>query len=435
MHQSYASHQNALRDSLWGQLYCKRKERLKGSDLMKNCKGIFGLQYSPNGDILVAACQNNSFIISDPISEKVLNMKHAHTDCCNTVTFLDERIFATCSDDCSIAIWDLRNMQSEVHRLIGHTSWVKNIEYHKPSGKLVSSGFDSKILAWNINEANEEGDIPPNEILDVEGLCRMKISPGGESMYLSTIHMPDIIAIHNINLMSMSEDVGTVKRVPVVGYELEYYAGETMLTNEQRMSHCTAQNHIELYKNTRAVDENFEQPPCSYSIDVHPRNSAILLHQLGSDVIRTVIQNTKSFYDFAYEYECDEHAEYFFLRGCETHSLEFENGYDLEFIEEASFSPCGKFIAIPFRYGVFLSAFDKNCSEYEVNMSCKLQSLISKPEVFDGNGFIPERSLIHTLRTSFGHSMPVLCTAFSPKHIQLATGCQGGKIAFHNPYL
>lgn len=435
-HQSstMAIHQNAIRDSLWRKLYCNRKKSIRRSDLMDSCEGIFDLQYSPNGEVLAAACQNKSFIIADPISEKVVSLKeHAHTDCCNTVTFLDDRIFATCSDDHSIAIWDLRNMQQEVHRLLGHSSWVKNVEYHKPSDKLVSSGFDSKILAWNLNETDQAGVIRPKEILEVQGLCRMKLSPEGESMYISSSYIPEITAIHNINIMTMLEDVGPIKRGPVLGYEPEVYAGDKKLTNDQRMLHCTERNHVELYRKIGTGDS--EPPLPSYSIDVHPRNSAILLHQLGAETIRTVIQNTKSFYhDCNYEYKLKQDPERFFIRGCETHILEFDNNQDIEYIEEASFSSCGRFFAIPFRYGVFIAAFD-NKSEYEACMASKLQSLLSKSEDIDEKGFVPEVSNIYILCSSFGHTSQVLCTAFSPKHIQLATGCQGGKIAFHNPYV
>ena len=66
--------------------------------------------------------------------------------------FLDTRIFASCSDDNTIALWDVRNLKSNIVRLRGHTNWVKNIEYSSSEGVLISSGFDGKILSWNINK-------------------------------------------------------------------------------------------------------------------------------------------------------------------------------------------------------------------------------------------------------------------------------------------
>ena len=40
----------------------------------------------------------------------------------------------------------------EVFKLQGHFSWVKNVEYHKPTKQLVSAGFDNHIFAWDINK-------------------------------------------------------------------------------------------------------------------------------------------------------------------------------------------------------------------------------------------------------------------------------------------
>ena len=47
----------------------------------------------------------------------------------NCIRFLDERVFATCSDDTSVAIWDARYLKSKVKTFQGHTNCVKNIEY------------------------------------------------------------------------------------------------------------------------------------------------------------------------------------------------------------------------------------------------------------------------------------------------------------------
>ena len=63
-------------------------------------------------NILVAACENSSVVLIDPVSNKTICIKrNAHTLRCNTITFIDERLFATCSDDTNISIWDVRNMK------------------------------------------------------------------------------------------------------------------------------------------------------------------------------------------------------------------------------------------------------------------------------------------------------------------------------------
>lgn len=65
--------------------------------------------------------------------------------------FLDCRMLATCSDDTTIALWDVRNLKDSIKVLKGHCNWVKSIEYSVKDNLLVSSGFDGQIYTWNIN--------------------------------------------------------------------------------------------------------------------------------------------------------------------------------------------------------------------------------------------------------------------------------------------
>lgn len=64
---------------------------------------------------------------------------------------MDNRLFATCSDDTTIALWDLRKLNSKVCTLHGHASWVKNIEYDTNTRLLVTSGFDGNVITWDTN--------------------------------------------------------------------------------------------------------------------------------------------------------------------------------------------------------------------------------------------------------------------------------------------
>jgi len=66
--------------------------------------------------------------------------------------FLDDRLFATCSDDTTVALWDMRYLKHNVQTFRGHSNWVKNIEYDTNQGILLTSGFDGSIYMWNINK-------------------------------------------------------------------------------------------------------------------------------------------------------------------------------------------------------------------------------------------------------------------------------------------
>lgn len=60
-------------------------------------------------------------------------------------------MFATCSDDNTVSIWDIRFLKNKIRCLKGHANWVKNIEYAHDVGLLVTSGFDGSVYTWDIN--------------------------------------------------------------------------------------------------------------------------------------------------------------------------------------------------------------------------------------------------------------------------------------------
>lgn len=60
-------------------------------------------------------------------------------------------MLATCSDDTTVAIWDVRNFKQSIKVLKGHVNWVKSVEYSAKDNLLLSSGFDGQIYTWDIN--------------------------------------------------------------------------------------------------------------------------------------------------------------------------------------------------------------------------------------------------------------------------------------------
>lgn len=78
------------------------------------------------------------------------NLNHVLKEQC-FFRFLDSRMMATCSDDTTIALWDIRNLKGHIKLLKGHCNWVKSIEYSAKDNLLVSSGFDGQIYTWDIN--------------------------------------------------------------------------------------------------------------------------------------------------------------------------------------------------------------------------------------------------------------------------------------------
>lgn len=124
--------------------------------------------------------------------------------------FLDDRFFATCSDDCTVALWDLRNLRGKVRTFKGHSNWVKNIEYAPADHALVTSGFDGAVYQWDINRYSEE-EGPGEKLFHTSGLMRMRMAPptepgGAPRMVMSTMH-GYLMVVHDLDLEHLQEDL------------------------------------------------------------------------------------------------------------------------------------------------------------------------------------------------------------------------------------
>lgn len=168
--------------------------------------GIFNLEFSPDGSHLVAACEQKAVMVFDPLSRRqVHHIPHAHENCVNCIKFLDARVFASCSDDHTVALWDVRNLKRRIRLLQGHSNWVKNIEYSAADGILVTSGFDGKILGWDINGYTEEG-LLPTELFKMQGLMRMRLTPDCSKLIMCTTG-GYMVLVHNLSLEHLSQDL------------------------------------------------------------------------------------------------------------------------------------------------------------------------------------------------------------------------------------
>lgn len=167
---------------------------------------VFNLEFSPDGNVVVAACEKKSILLFDPITTKRTKaIGNAHTDNVNCVKFLDNRMFATCSDDMTVALWDTRNLKNKIRSLQGHSNWVKNIEYSQKDGLLVTSGFDGSIYTWDINSYTEQGFIY-QKVFHTSGLMRCRLTPDASKLVICTTG-GYLIIIHDLDLTTLAKDL------------------------------------------------------------------------------------------------------------------------------------------------------------------------------------------------------------------------------------
>lgn len=126
-------------------------------------------------------------------------------------------MFATCSDDSTVALWDARNLKNRIRTLQGHSNWVKNIEYSPKDNLLLTSGFDGSIYTWDINSFTENS-ILYTRVFHTNGLMRTRLSPDASKMLISTTS-GYLIIIHNLKLSTLTQDLA--------GFRVRFISGVT----------------------------------------------------------------------------------------------------------------------------------------------------------------------------------------------------------------
>ncbi|XP_059845782.1 DDB1- and CUL4-associated factor 10 isoform X2 [Hypanus sabinus] len=388
----------------------------------------FNLEYSPDGSVLTVACEQTEVLLFDPVSSKhIKTLSEAHEDCVNNIRFLDNRLFATCSDDTTVALWDLRNLNTKVCTLHGHTSWVKNIEYDTNTRLLVTSGFDGNVITWDTNRCTEDG-CPHKKFFHTRYLMRMRLTPDCSKMLIST-SSGYLLILHDLDLtqsleVSMHRSFrgkrsasGTdlnLSSCSLPGLQSQNHQVGASWSCEKNLSqaHASADgkggfpsNSLEVLSPEIPVER--DRRSCITSLQLHPKGWAAL--------IRCTSSSDDQEWTCIYEFQDGPPVQTASPRCslCLTHYIE-EANVGRGYIKELCFSPDGRLICSPFGHGIRLLGFDSRCNEL---CDCLPREAVSLKEI----------------RTIYSHSDVVLTTKFSPTHCQLASGCLSGQVYFYQP--
>ncbi|TSW48778.1 DDB1- and CUL4-associated factor 10 [Bagarius yarrelli] len=394
---------------------------------------VFNLEYSPDGSVLTVACEQTEVLLFDPVSSKhIKTLVEAHEDCVNNIRFLDNRLFATCSDDTTIALWDLRKLNSKVCSLHGHASWVKNIEYDTHTRLLVTSGFDGNVITWDTNRFTEDG-CPHKKFFHTRYLMRMRLTPDCSKMLIST-SSGYLLILHDLDL-TQSLEVGSYRILRARRASLSTEGSSTgSRTSGSRHGNSKAHPHREglpprnsLEVLTPEIPGERDRGNCITSLQLHPKGWATLL-RCSSNMDDQETKRSRGNWptESIYRRPVDVCVRVF-QEGAPprlpasprcslrlTHYIE-EANVGRGYIKELCFSPDGRLICSPYGYGVRLLAFDEHCAELQ---EC-----------------VPERTaVLREVRSFYSHSDVVLTSKFSPTHCQLASGCLSGHVALYQPH-
>ncbi|XP_012528520.1 DDB1- and CUL4-associated factor 10 [Monomorium pharaonis] len=239
--------------------------------------GVFNLEYSPDGSLLLAACEKKSILMFDPLCRKLIHaIDNAHSDCVNCVRFLDQRMFATCSDDSTVALWDARNLKQRIRTLQGHSNWVKNIEYSPSDSLLLTSGFDGSIYTWDINSFTENSFVY-NRVFHTNGLMRTRLTPDTNKMLICTTS-GYLIIIHNLKLSTLSQDLAGFKPNMYRLMQLSQTTIPVAASYTHLFAHTRTHNRVEFLTDFPIGDD----AEVISSLQVHPQGWCALSRNVSS---------------------------------------------------------------------------------------------------------------------------------------------------------
>ena len=382
-------------------------------------KSIFNMEFCPIDDTVYTVDSDKMIQIFDPRihspSRKPSHVvRRAHDDCINCITFLEGHLFATCSDDTTIKIWDSRNLFQHVAHMRGHTSWVKNIEYDNKSNLLFSIAFYDGVRKWDMNQLefyNETPEVTDNIVFPFDDPVRMRICPDKSKMFVSLRE--------NLCLVVDKFDGSTIHEAAPLVHELTKHRRTKQLYD---LLKPRRRNRLAIH--TMTALRNKGSYRAVMSADFHPSGELIGLRHVDIRTDTPARVELTTLYDLGYEYApffSSEKTMHNYMRYIDETST--EDGVD--YIKEIAFSRDGRILASPYKGGVRLLSIDRRCSPYDYYMDKR---------------FDTDEKYLHSLdfdvvSTSLGHSSPVLTCKFANHDALLGTGCMGGHVVFHKPQI
>lgn len=136
-----------------GQLYCQ----LPGHHYW-----VSSLRFSPDGQTLATTHwdrEKRTIRLWEVRSGKERGQLSGHTDRVSSLAFAPDGRFASAGDDKTIRIWDL-NTGAETECLRGHESVVGPLAFSSDGQRLISGGWDTTILIWDLKARPQPRSAP-----------------------------------------------------------------------------------------------------------------------------------------------------------------------------------------------------------------------------------------------------------------------------------
>jgi WD40 repeat protein/tRNA A-37 threonylcarbamoyl transferase component Bud32 len=118
-------------------------------------QGVESVAFSPDGQSVASSSADQTVMISELTTGKLLKTFSDHSDIVVSVAFSpDDQYLASGSADQTIKIWDSATGQV-LHTLTGHTDSIRSVAFSPDSQTLASGSWDKTIKLWDVATGEE----------------------------------------------------------------------------------------------------------------------------------------------------------------------------------------------------------------------------------------------------------------------------------------
>jgi WD40 repeat protein len=402
---------------------------------------ISDLAFSGDGKHLLAASSNGEVYLFNPNNQKLRTVVSTSDNAALKVLFVGEWYFTTASTDNCIMLWDMRNTHQAINSLRGHKNVIRTLDYHKPTGKLISSSYDGDVRYWHVGSyqvEREEVDREENAnyrgiLLKCTDLNRIAINWCSEKLLLVT-SKGVIFSISNLSIDHLKNDIPYARLDDTLPLLLSWITPNTS-TNRRNTIRI-------IHSNDYSVNPQFTVSKIHH-LTTHPVLPLALIRFSGTQ--KTLYSNKMKDWTTIYRLDqtipVDDNVICDTLRAYGTDIVEEnlifaseETRYATMFEKRSCFSKCGRVVASPHKTGVRLLAFSEQ-------LDTPLLARKAHPDNFSvlsaSSLWCDEPSSMCVVATIARETDSVMCAQFSEagSGFLLALGEMEGRVSFHQPHL
>ena len=393
---------------------------------------ISDVEFSQDGRTLVACSTGNALYIFEPNTGRLRHtIRKPHADAVSKVRFVNDRQFVSGSADCTLALWDARKPTASVNILRAHSRPIRSIDYDSNSGMLISTAQDGQFRYWHLpsfqtpgNQA-QETDTPGlrGVLLTCPNFSQACLSLSNRIAAWINTH-GTIFVVDNLDVQHLRYDLKSLRFDESIKMQLCWFSPNASVNKRNKIRVIEAEDYSPALGSTvsNVAHSSF-----------HPTLPAVLLRlttsrKLGfrQDVkVWTCISNLQQ--------HClgsDAFGGSSFGTNVMEETLLFsttETKYSSFREKKPCFTPCGRLIASPDKYGIRLLGFSSGLDTCE---TAYRRSCISSGTLW----FWPSGPAdLVTIRKIERATNSTICCKFSPNDMLLAVGDSDCSVSFYQP--